>query len=80
MNENNVVETAEGEFTGTFTFSLPGGGVAKAEAGSTMEEFLEERGVDPDSVTLMVNGEATTLSAVIADGDVVIAGRDGKGA
>ena len=75
-NENE----AEGTFTGQFTFSLPGGGVAKAEAGSTMEEFLEERGVDPDSVTLMVNGEPTTLSAVIADGDVVIAGRDGKGA
>ena len=79
-NENE----AEGTFTGTFSFKagLPGAGVTNEsyEEQPTIRELLEGKGIDPASVSLMLNGSATTLDAVIGEGDVVIAGRDGKGA
>ena len=82
-NEN---EEVSGTLTGTFNFNfkagLPGAGVTNEsfEEQPTIREFLEGRGIDVASVSLMLNGSATTLDAVIGDGDVVIAGRDGKGA
>ena len=68
--------------TVTVTISTPNNGVSVTTipVGTSARTQLEEAGVNLETATVMVNGEASTLDAILGEGDRLVATRDGKGA